>query len=57
MGFGLSYRGSDPVKVADVTNALAGPLRRAQSNIRERQASGTAQFLKAQLDRHEGEAR
>jgi hypothetical protein len=49
VGFGLSYRGSDPVKVADVTNALAGLYVERNSNIRERQASSTAQFLKAQL--------
>ena len=47
--FGLSYRGSDPVKVADVTNALAGLYVERNSKIRERQASGTAEFLKAQL--------
>jgi polysaccharide chain length determinant protein (PEP-CTERM system associated) len=49
VGFGLSYRGSDPVKVADVTNALAGLYVERNSKIRERQASGTAEFLKAQL--------
>ena len=49
VGFGLSYRGSDPVNVADVTNALAGLYVERNSTIRERQASGTAAFLKAQL--------
>jgi polysaccharide chain length determinant protein (PEP-CTERM system associated) len=49
VGFGLTYRGSDPVKVADVTNALAGLYVERNSKIRERQASDTAQFLKAQL--------
>ena len=49
VGFGLSYRGNDAVKVADVTNALAGLYVERNSKIRERQASDTAQFLKAQL--------
>ena len=49
VGFGLSYRGNDPVKVADVTNALAALYVERNSKIRERQASDTAQFLKAQL--------
>ena len=49
VGFGLSYRGNDPVKVAEVTNALAGLYVERNSKIRERQASDTAQFLKAQL--------
>ncbi len=49
VGFGLTYRGGDPVKVADVTNALAGLYVERNSKIRERQASDTAQFLKAQL--------
>jgi hypothetical protein len=37
------------VKVADVTNALAALYVERNSKIRERQASDTAQFLKAQL--------
>ena len=49
VGFGLSYRGNDPVKVAEVTNALAALYVERNSKIRERQASDTAQFLKAQL--------
>ena len=49
VGFGLSYRGNDAVKVADVTNALAALYVERNSKIRERQASDTAQFLKAQL--------
>jgi len=49
VGFGLTYRGTDPETVADVTNALAGLYVERNSTIRERQASGTASFLKAQL--------
>ena len=49
VGFGLSYRGTDSVKVADVTNALAGLYVERNSKIRARQASGTAEFLKTQL--------
>ncbi len=49
VAFGLSYRGSDPDKVRDVTNALAGLYVERNSKIRERQAAGTAEFLKAQL--------
>jgi polysaccharide chain length determinant protein (PEP-CTERM system associated) len=49
VGFGLTYRGTDPQTVADVTNALAGLYVERNSTIRERQASGTASFLKAQL--------
>jgi polysaccharide chain length determinant protein (PEP-CTERM system associated) len=49
VAFGLSYRGGDPETVAHVTNALAGLYVERNSKIRERQAAGTAEFLKAQI--------
>ncbi len=49
VGFGLTFRGSDPKVVADVTNALAALYVERNTKIRERQAAGTAEFLKAQL--------
>ncbi|PWU25131.1 MAG: hypothetical protein C5B48_02815 [Candidatus Rokuibacteriota bacterium] len=49
IGFALSYRGTDPETVANVTNALAAFYVEQNSKIRERQATGTTEFLKAQL--------
>jgi succinoglycan biosynthesis transport protein ExoP len=49
IGFALSFRGTDPETVANVTNALAAFYVEQNSRIRERQATGTAEFLKAQL--------
>jgi polysaccharide biosynthesis transport protein len=49
VGFALSYRGRDPRTVADVTNALAGLYVEQNAKIRERQATGTTEFLKGQL--------
>ena len=50
VAFNLSYRGRDPETVAGVTNTLASFYVEENSKIRERQAAGTAQFLKVQLD-------
>ena len=45
----VSYRGRDPRTVADVTNALASLYVEQNSTMRQRQATGTAQFMKSQL--------
>jgi polysaccharide chain length determinant protein (PEP-CTERM system associated) len=47
--FALSYRGRDPQTVAVVTNTLASFYIEENLKVRERQAAGTAQFLKSQL--------
>ena len=47
--FALSYRGPDPQMVALVTNTLASFYVEENLKVRERQATGTADFLKAQL--------
>jgi polysaccharide chain length determinant protein (PEP-CTERM system associated) len=49
LAFGLSYRGRDPEKVAQVANDLAGQYIEENLKARARQAAGTADFLKAQL--------
>ncbi len=49
ISFELSYRGPDPNTVARVTNALASLYVEENATMRERQATGTAQFLKVQL--------
>ena len=48
--FALSYRGRDPQTVAVVTNTLASFYIEENLKARERQATGTAEFLKAQMD-------
>jgi polysaccharide chain length determinant protein (PEP-CTERM system associated) len=48
--FALSYRGRDPQTVAVVTNTLASFYIEENLKARERQATGTAEFLKVQLD-------
>ncbi len=48
--FALSYRGRDPQTVATVTNTLASFYIEENLKARERQASGTAEFLKVQLN-------
>src|SRR5437667_812112 len=48
--FTLSFRGKDPATPAKVTNTLAASLVQVNVSIRERQASGTAEFLRVQLD-------
>jgi protein tyrosine kinase modulator len=50
VAFAISYRGRDPKTVAQVTNTLASSYIEENLRVRERQASGTAQFLKAQLE-------
>jgi polysaccharide chain length determinant protein (PEP-CTERM system associated) len=47
--FALSYRGRDPQTVAVVTNTLASFYIEENLKARERQATGTAEFLKVQL--------
>src|SRR5215510_7090337 len=47
--FTLSYRGPDPQTVAQVTNTLASFYIEENLKVRERQATGTAEFLKVQL--------
>jgi len=47
--FALSYRGPDPQTVALVTNTLASFYIEENLKARERQATGTADFLKVQL--------
>jgi protein tyrosine kinase modulator len=50
IAFSLSYRGRDPQTAAQVTNTLASFYVEEDLKIRERQASGTVQYLKTQLD-------
>jgi polysaccharide chain length determinant protein (PEP-CTERM system associated) len=45
----ISFRNGDRQKAADVANALAALYVERNTKIRERQATGTAGFLKAQL--------
>ncbi|MBI2524716.1 MAG: hypothetical protein HYV93_01920 [Candidatus Rokubacteria bacterium] len=47
--FALSYQGRDPQTVALVTNTLASFYIEENLKVRERQATGTAEFLKSQL--------
>ena len=49
VAFALSYRGGEPRQVAQVTNTLASFYVEQNLKVRERQAAGTAEFLKAQL--------
>ncbi len=50
IAFALSYQGSDPGTVSAVTNTLAGFYIEENFKARERQAIGTAEFLKVQLE-------
>ena len=50
VAFALSYRGRDPRKVAQVTNALASLYVEENLKAREAQASRTAEFLKSRLE-------
>ena len=50
IAFTLSYQGSDPAAVSAVTNTLAGFYIEENLKARERQAIGTAEFLKVQLE-------
>src|SRR5213593_735438 len=50
IAFAISYLGSDPQTVAQVTNTLASFYIEENLKVRERQATGTAEFLKVQLE-------
>jgi protein tyrosine kinase modulator len=49
IAFAIGYRGSDPQTVALVTNTLASFYIEENLKARERQATGTAEFLRVQL--------
>jgi protein tyrosine kinase modulator len=49
IAFSISYRGTDPQTVAQVTNALASSYIEENLKVRERQSTGTADFLRIQL--------
>ena len=49
VAFTITYQGSDPAMVASVTNTLASFYNEENKKARERQATGTAEFLKVQL--------
>ncbi len=50
VAFAISFQGSDPRTVAVVTNTLASFYIEENLRVRERQATGTAEFLKVQLE-------
>ncbi len=50
IAFSVGYRGSDPQKVALVTNTLASFFIEENLKVRGKQAAGTAEFLAAQLE-------
>jgi polysaccharide chain length determinant protein (PEP-CTERM system associated) len=50
VAFAVSYRGRDRERVAQVANTLASLFVEENLKVRERQATGTAEFLKVQLD-------
>ena len=50
IAFTLSFRGKDPETVANVTNTLASLFVDENVKLRERQAAGTAEFLRVQLE-------
>ena len=54
IAFTISYRGSDPRKVALVTNTLASFYIEENLKVREKQATGTADFMKIQLAEVQG---
>ncbi len=54
IAFTLSFRGRDPETVAKVTNTLASLFVEENVKRRERQASGTAEFLRVQLEEMKG---
>jgi succinoglycan biosynthesis transport protein ExoP len=49
VAFSISYQGSDPGTVSLVTNTLASFYIEENLKARERQATGTSEFLKVQL--------
>src|SRR3989454_6498551 len=50
VAFAITYLGSNPQTVAQVTNTLASFYIEENLKVRERQAAGTAEFLKVQLE-------
>ncbi|HZE89728.1 MAG TPA: hypothetical protein VE404_09275, partial [Verrucomicrobiae bacterium] len=50
IAFAISFQGTDPAKVADVTNALASFYVEENMKAREGQTAGTAEFLRTQLE-------
>jgi uncharacterized protein involved in exopolysaccharide biosynthesis len=54
IAFTISYRGSDPQKVALVTNTLASFYIEENLKVREKESTGTADFLKVQLAEVQG---
>jgi polysaccharide chain length determinant protein (PEP-CTERM system associated) len=50
VAFTVSYTGRDPDTVATVTNTLASLYLTENTRVREREASGTASFLRHQLE-------
>jgi polysaccharide chain length determinant protein (PEP-CTERM system associated) len=50
VSFTIGFRGGDPQTVALVTNALAAFYIEENLKVRERMATGTAQFLRVQLE-------
>jgi len=50
IAFTLSFRGRDSDTVANVTNTLASLFVEENLKLRERQAAGTAEFLRVQLE-------
>jgi polysaccharide chain length determinant protein (PEP-CTERM system associated) len=54
VAFAVSFRGKDRQQVAQVANTLASLFIEENLKVRERQATGTAEFLKVQLDEVKG---
>jgi hypothetical protein len=54
IGFTVRYSGRDPQTVALVTNTIASYYIEENMKVRERQATGTADFLKVQLGQVKG---
>lgn len=54
IAFSVSYLGGEPQTVAQVTNTLASFFVEENLKVRERQATGTAEFLKVQLEQVKG---
>ena len=50
IAFTISYKGSNPQQVAQVTNTLASFYIDENLKVREQQAAGTAEFLRTQLE-------
>jgi succinoglycan biosynthesis transport protein ExoP len=50
IAFAIGYRGSEAQTVAQVTNTLASFYIEENLKVRERQAAGTAEFLRVQLE-------